>query len=204
MLRRWWDGTELTPTVVPGTRHIFSNCFKMNLCSQGTIVLMHSPMFVSLQIVTQKSSKRADTNKQRALRQNENTSPWDAHAERPIITKTRLPCRRRPSSSAGAGGGGKRRDGKGKRRPQDKFSVAMESLHVTAVPKSLPCRNDERNQLLSFLTSNIKAGERAAAQSPLCDASSQNRLIHSSSLAILGLEYARRLSRVLYREAVSS
>ncbi|CAB1101631.1 unnamed protein product [Ectocarpus sp. CCAP 1310/34] len=70
----------------------------------------------------------------------------------------RHPKRRRPSSFAGAGGAGKRRDGKGKRRPQDKFSVAMESLHVTAVPKSLPCRNDERNQLLSFLTSNIKAG----------------------------------------------
>lgn len=57
----------------------------------------------------------------------------------------------------GGGGGGKRSS----RLPQDKFSVAMDSLHVTAVPKSLPCRTAERNQLLSFLTSNIKAGESA-------------------------------------------
>lgn len=66
---------------------------------------------------------------------------------------------RRRSTSIG-GGGGK----KSSRLPQDKFSVAMDSLHVTAVPKSLPCRNAERNQLLSFLTSNIKAGELVAAE----------------------------------------
>ncbi|CAM9288833.1 unnamed protein product [Ectocarpus sp. 6 AP-2014] len=86
-------------------------------------------------------------------------SPHSLLSTRPHNREVDHCCQRRPSSSAGAGGGGgKRRDSKGKRRPQDKFSVAMESLHVTAVPKSLPCRNDERNQLLSFLTSNIKAG----------------------------------------------
>eukprot|EP00752_Nemacystus_decipiens_P015924 g14231.t1 len=62
--------------------------------------------------------------------------------------------KRRSSSIGGGGSRGKR----SRRLPQDKFSVAMDSLHVTAVPKSLPCRTAERNQLLSFLTSNIKAG----------------------------------------------
>lgn len=69
---------------------------------------------------------------------------------------------RRRSTSLGGGGGGSGK--KSSRLPQDKFSVAMDSLHVTAVPKSLPCRNAERNQLLSFLTSNIKAGELVAAE----------------------------------------
>ena len=64
---------------------------------------------------------------------------------------------RRRSSGAGAGGDG---GGKG---PQDKFSLAMDRLHVTAVPKSLPCRTEERNVLLNFLKSNIKSG----AQRPL-------------------------------------
>eukprot|EP00903_Cladosiphon_okamuranus_P021157 g19433.t1 len=71
----------------------------------------------------------------------------------------RHPKKRRSSSMSGPGGGGGVSGGKrGSRLPQDKFSVAMDSLHVTAVPKSLPCRTAERNQLLSFLTSNIKAG----------------------------------------------
>lgn len=67
-------------------------------------------------------------------------------------------------SAAGAGGGGSGK--RSSRLPQDKFSVAMDSLHVTAVPKSLPCRTAERNQLISFLTSNIKAGEFCSAVRP--------------------------------------
>eukprot|EP00904_Undaria_pinnatifida_P005474 jgi/Undpi1/2056/HiC_scaffold_12.g05442.m1 len=58
----------------------------------------------------------------------------------------------RRSSGAGAGGDG------GSKGPRDKFSMAMDRLHVTAVPKSLPCRTKERNILLSFLKSNIKSG----------------------------------------------
>lgn len=67
------------------------------------------------------------------------------------------PCPQTRRRSSSIGGGGKRSS----RAPQDKFSVAMDSLHVTAVPKSLPCRTAERSQLLSFLTSNIKAGKSA-------------------------------------------
>ncbi|CAN0162790.1 unnamed protein product [Pylaiella littoralis] len=68
--------------------------------------------------------------------------------------------RRRSSSMGGDGGGGgsRRRSRSRSRPPQDKFSLAMDSLHVTAVPKSLPCRTAERSQLLNFLKSNIMAG----------------------------------------------
>lgn len=64
----------------------------------------------------------------------------------------------------GRGGGGKRGGKKRVQQPQDKFSVAMDSLHVTAVPKSLPCRTTERNLLLNFLTSNIRTGEQSSAR----------------------------------------
>lgn len=53
-----------------------------------------------------------------------------------------------------------RRSSRGGKVPRDKFSAAMDSLHVTAVPKSLPCRTKEQRILLNFLTSNIKSGER--------------------------------------------
>lgn len=41
----------------------------------------------------------------------------------------------------------------------DKFRAALDSLHVTAVPKTLPCRSKERDTLLRFLRSNVKSGE---------------------------------------------
>lgn len=60
---------------------------------------------------------------------------------------------RRRSSGAHGHAQGKRRQN------EDKFSVAMDSLHVSAVPKSLPCRTRERDKLLQFLKSNVKSGE---------------------------------------------
>lgn len=52
----------------------------------------------------------------------------------------------------------RRSSGTGGKGPQDKFDLAEECLHVSAVPKSLPCRDSERKTLLSFLKSNIKGG----------------------------------------------
>lgn len=65
---------------------------------------------------------------------------------------------RRRTSSGGDPGGSGGRSHKKQEKEKDKFSVALERLHVKAVPKSLPCRGKERDQLLGFLTSNVKAG----------------------------------------------
>lgn len=73
--------------------------------------------------------------------------------------------------SAGKGKKGKaveRSTSKGKTKSKDKLSRAMDCLHVTAKPKSLPCRTQERDTLLNFLKSNIKSGACFVVFSYLC------------------------------------
>lgn len=71
-----------------------------------------------------------------------------------------LVIRRRSSGVTGGGATGARGEARdGAPQCEDRFRVAMESLHVSAVPKSLPCRTEQRDILLHFLRSNVKSGE---------------------------------------------
>lgn len=50
---------------------------------------------------------------------------------------------------------------RGEKKKPDKYSLALDRLHARAVPKSLPCRDEEKKTMLDFLRSNVKSGKRA-------------------------------------------